>query len=72
VQTIAHKIIPSFSIMGFSAEHEELAKTIQEYAGSQQHVEQIPALVSQLIDVLEHGVEELEQEKKDLIRNSNP
>jgi PAS domain S-box-containing protein len=72
VQTIAHKIIPSFSIMGFSTEHEDLAKTIQEYARSQEHVEKIPALVNKLIDVLENGIKELEQEKRDLISNSNP
>jgi PAS domain S-box-containing protein len=72
VQTITHKIIPSFSIMGFRAEHEDLARTIEEYARSQQHVEKIPELVNRLIDVLENGIKELEQEKKDLIRNSNP
>jgi HPt (histidine-containing phosphotransfer) domain-containing protein len=71
VQTIAHKMIPSFAIMGFSAEHEDVAKTIQEYARSQHQIEKIPALIDQLTEVLEHASEELEQEKQHLIKNSN-
>jgi PAS domain S-box-containing protein len=71
VQTIAHKMIPSFAIMGFSAEHEEVAKTIQEYARLQQHLDKIPGLIDQLTEVLEQACEELEEEKKDLNKNTN-
>lgn len=72
VQAITHKMIPSFAIMGFSAEHEDLARTIQEYARSQQHFEKIPVLTNQLTDVLENAIEELEQEKKNLIKTLTP
>jgi PAS domain S-box-containing protein len=66
VQTIAHKIIPSFAIMGISADHEDLAKRIQEYARSQQHVDIMPGLVRQLTEVLEQTCKELEIEVTDL------
>jgi PAS domain S-box-containing protein len=66
VQTIAHKLIPSFAIMGISADHEDVAKKIQEYARTQQHIENIPDLVRQLTDVLERACEELTEQAKDL------
>jgi PAS domain S-box-containing protein len=71
VQSIAHKMIPSFSIMGISANHENLAKKIQEYTRTMEHLEMIPDLVHQLTGVLEQACRELEEEKKDLIKNSN-
>jgi CheY-like chemotaxis protein len=71
VQSIAHKMISSFAIMGFSADHEDLAKRIQEYARSQEHIELIPGLIHQLAEVLEQACEELEEEKKELNKNVN-
>jgi HPt (histidine-containing phosphotransfer) domain-containing protein len=58
----AHKMIPSFSIVGISKDFENMAKKVQEYAGTQQHTDQIPDLVLQLINVLEKASEELEEE----------
>jgi HPt (histidine-containing phosphotransfer) domain-containing protein len=71
MQTIAHKLIPSFAIMGFSEDHENLAKRIQEYARTQQHIEIIPDLIHQLTEVLQQACEELEEEKKDLTKDTN-
>jgi PAS domain S-box-containing protein len=71
VQAIAHKMIPSFAIMGISPDHENLAQRIQEYARSQQHFEKIPDLIHQLTEVLEQACEELEEEANDLIKNTN-
>ena len=48
--------------MGISREYENMAKKIQEYAGSTQHTEQIPDLVLQVINVLEQANGELEEE----------
>ena len=59
-----HKIIPSFSIMGISAEFENMAKRIQDLAGTGKHTDQIPHLVFKLIDVLEQANIELEEEIK--------
>jgi|GEM_PF-192710 len=57
-----HKMIPSFSIMGISADFENMAKTVREFAGTQQQNEKIPELVLQLETVCKQACIELEQE----------
>jgi PAS domain S-box-containing protein len=57
-----HKMIPSFSIMGISIEYENMAKKIQEYAKTQQHIDAIPRLVLQLETVCNKSCKELEEE----------
>ncbi len=57
-----HKMISSFSIMGIGKEFENMAKKVQEYAGTQQNIHEIPALVSQLENVCLQACEELEEE----------
>jgi PAS domain S-box-containing protein len=71
VQAIAHKMIPSFSIMGISSDHENLAQKIQEFARSQQHIDLMPDLIHQLTAVLEQACEELKDEAKDLTKDTN-
>jgi hypothetical protein len=44
----AHKMIPSFSIMGVNSIFEDMAKQVQEYAGKQLETGKIPELVFQL------------------------
>lgn len=58
----AHKIIPSFSVVGISADFENMAKKIQEYASTQQQTDGIPDLVSQLETVCAQACKELEEE----------
>lgn len=58
----AHKIIPSFSIVGINSEYANLAKKVQDYASSKQHTEEIPNLVSQLDMVCKHACIELKEE----------
>ena len=65
-----HKMIPSFSIMGIGADFENMAKKIQEYAGTQQQTDGIPDLVRQLDDVCTQACIEL-QEEFNLIKNTN-
>ena len=60
----AHKMIPSFAIMGISVDFENMAKKIQEDARSQQKLEGISALVSQIEHVCARACEELEEEVK--------
>jgi PAS domain S-box-containing protein len=62
LQAIAHKLIPSFSIVGISVDHENLAKKIQEDACKQPSTETMPALVLQLTNTLAQACEELAED----------
>jgi PAS domain S-box-containing protein len=66
----AHKIIPSFSIMGISIDFENIAKKIQEYAGMQFQTEGISSLVMQIESICLQACIEL-QEELELIKNTN-
>ena len=57
-----HKMIPSFSIMGISADFENMAKKIKEYASTQQQTDGIPDLVLQLENICAQACKELEEE----------
>jgi len=57
-----HQMIPSFSIMGISHDFENMARTIQEYAGIQQQSDAIPALVLQLANICTQSCVELKEE----------
>ena len=57
-----HKMIPSFSIVGISAEFESMAKKIQEFAGVQKQTGEIPNLVLQLENVCTCACNELRTE----------
>jgi PAS domain S-box-containing protein len=55
----AHKMIPSFSIMGVNSIFEDMAKQVQEYAGNQLETEKIPELVLQIEAVCSQACSEL-------------
>ena len=57
-----HKLIPSFSIVGISADFETMARKVQEYAGTQQNIEKIDNLVTQLESICNQACMELEEE----------
>ncbi|MFM9950601.1 MAG: ATP-binding protein [Saprospiraceae bacterium] len=57
-----HKMIPSFSIMGISKDFESMAKKVQEYARTQQKIEDIADLVLQIEDVCTQACQELKEE----------
>jgi len=65
-----HKMIPSFSIVGIDSEIEKMARQIQDYARTQQPVEGIPDMVTQLTKVCSQACSEL-REELNLIRNSD-
>jgi PAS domain S-box-containing protein len=67
LQSVAHKMIPSFSIVGLDTKYENLAKKIQEDA-SNKSVQGMPETVSQLENILSQACAELEIEL-DLIKN---
>ncbi|MFV5692156.1 response regulator [Flavobacterium sp. LT1R49] len=64
----AHKMIPSFSIMGISSDFENMAKRIQEFATAQEKNEGIHDLVQQLEEVCLQACTELEEELQ-IIKN---
>ncbi|MNE32213.1 hypothetical protein D3C80_1258120 [compost metagenome] len=65
----AHKMIPSFSIMGISANFENLAKKIQEFAIVQDQTAAIDDLVTQLEEICLQACSELEEELR-VIKNT--
>jgi CheY-like chemotaxis protein len=66
----AHKLIPSFSIMGINKDFENMAKKVQEGAKQQQPLDEIQDLVLQLENVCTQACKELEEEFT-LIKNIN-
>jgi PAS domain S-box-containing protein len=58
----AHKIIPSFSIMGISQDCENIAKEIQGYADTQEHFSGIQEKFLKIESVCDQACKELEQE----------
>jgi len=57
-----HKMIPSFSIVGISADFEVMAKKIQEYASTQRQSGDIQDLIIQLENVCTQACAELQEE----------
>ena len=57
-----HKMIPSFSIMGMSADFENMAKKIQEYAQTQGQFDTISEMVSKIEMACTEACKELEEE----------
>ncbi len=62
VQAAAHKMIPSFSIVGISKDYEDMAKKIQEYAKTDHQRNEIPDLVLALENICAQAFSELEEE----------
>ena len=62
LQAAAHKMIPSFSIMGISPDYENIAIQVKEYAVSQQQTDGIQFLLMQLENICEQACLELEEE----------
>jgi PAS domain S-box-containing protein len=68
LQAAAHKMIPSFSIMGINKEYEDMARKVQKYTSTETELEKLPNLVSKLDFVCTKACEEL---KKELIKIKN-
>jgi PAS domain S-box-containing protein len=64
VYTAAHKLIPSFSIMGIHRDFETTARMIQEYSNSKKHLNEVPEMILQLETCCSKACEELEEELK--------
>src|SRR5664280_1950016 len=69
LSTTVHKLIPSFSIVGISSDFENMARKVQEYAGTEQQIDKIHNLVTQLESICNQACMELEEEFN-LIKNT--
>lgn len=70
IATAVHKIIPSFSIMGIHQDAENLARKIQDYANSRQHLDEMQELILSLDSICSQACTEL-QEEYNVIKKSN-
>ncbi len=66
-----HKMIPSFSIMGISTDFENMAKKVQEFAGTQQQSEGINDMVLQIEVVCNQACIELKEEYNEIKKTEN-
>ncbi len=66
----AHKMIPSFSIMGINSDYENIAKKVQEFANTQSQTDSISDYILQLEKVCSQACVELEKEYL-LIKSAN-
>ena len=62
LHTAVHKIIPSFSIMGIHKDFEEIAKKIQEYSHTQQHLDEVDGLILKVETICSQACVELKEE----------
>ena len=70
LQSTAHKMIPSLTIMGINKEFEDLAKTLQENAKAEKEIKGMKGMIMQLEDICNKASLELQEEYK-LIQKNN-
>src|SRR6476620_10243130 len=63
LRAVAHKMKPSYSFMGVQ-QLEEMVSDLEEYSGSETHLEELPELVSKISSITEEVILELQEEKK--------
>ncbi|MBC7694264.1 MAG: response regulator [Burkholderiales bacterium] len=68
LQSAAHKMIPSFSIVGIGMEFENMAKKVQDFAKGQKDNEELSSMVLQLVNICAQACDEL-QEEFNIIKN---
>ena len=66
LQSVVHKMIPSFAIFGVNQEVENMARTIHEHAGKKQDSTELSGLILQLEAICKQACTELEAEFKRL------
>lgn len=70
LHSAVHKMIPSFAIMGINTDFENMARKIQEYAGTMQQSDVIQDMVLQLGNICNQACQELKEEYN-LIKSKN-
>lgn len=71
VAAAAHKIIPSFSIMGMSIDYENMAQKIQKLASTRQHTEEIADMIIAVENICNQAYKELEEELNTIKKAKN-
>ncbi len=66
LKSVAHKMVPSFAIMGISSTYETIAKKVQAYNGADTKTNRISDLVLQLENICAQACKELEEEYSNL------
>jgi agmatine/peptidylarginine deiminase len=62
LQSVIHKMIPSFSIMGINSDFEIIAKKVKDYANLQTEKDEIQLFVNQLEIICLQACDELKDE----------
>ena len=62
LQAAAHKMIPSFSIMGISVDYENMARTIKDCVHAQLEMDRVPDLIKQIEQVCNQACSELKEQ----------
>jgi len=70
LHSAVHKMIPSFAIVGINVDFENMARKVQDYAGTMQQSELIQDMVLQLGNICNQACQELEEEYN-IIKNKN-
>jgi len=70
LQSSVHKLIPSFSIMGISADFEDMAKKVKDFAKTRLQTDGIETMVMKIEHVCTRACNELEEELKSLKKAS--
>jgi PAS domain S-box-containing protein len=70
ISASAHKLVPSFSIVGISKEYETMAKMIQDYADKKTGIETIRELAAKIGNICMRACEELDEEMKYIEMNT--
>ena len=60
----AHKLLPSFAIMGIDPRFEEITKKIQEYTGNPEDLSAVQENIASLTAICNQAIGELELELK--------
>jgi CheY-like chemotaxis protein len=70
LHSAVHKMIPSFAIVGINVDFENMARKVQDYAGTMQQSELIQDMVLQLGNICNQACRELEEEYN-IIKSKN-
>jgi HPt (histidine-containing phosphotransfer) domain-containing protein len=70
LRSAVHKMIPSFAIVGINVDFENMARKVQDYAGTMQQAELIQDMVLQLGNICNQACGELEEEYN-IIKSKN-
>ena len=66
LNSVAHRMVPSFLILGIDPEYELMVKKIQKYSGNMEDSNKIEKMVAEVVMICEKACKELEEEYNSL------